>query len=50
MPSPSRPDFRRRRLLRYGALPLLGGGLSGMILRDVEIFQEGTKDKWEQPG
>jgi len=31
MSSLSRPDFRRRRLLRYGALPLLGGGLSGMI-------------------
>ena len=23
---------------------------TGWEMRDVEIFQEGTKDKWEQPG
>jgi hypothetical protein len=32
-------------LLKWLLIPMLL-----LVVRDVEIFQEGTKDKWEQPG
>ena len=60
--NPSRRRFVRHMGLAaaaLGTLPLAacGGGddapavqFAHGIVRDVEIFQRGTKDKWEQPG